>query len=237
MPVNIVASRPLPYYIKFDSDEINYSIDHFQSAGLNCRKKFLKGFDIMVAKKLQELGVRCWIVAKHNWFRNEKKFKLNSPKWSGVFECFDESCKNRYIHASFKEINLLADNFMVLEFEDQSTHKDFIKKETQRVTGDERSDIATKLIAYGNSNVRNENILSFSNGGIKNPNLFNKNILKTIKFEASHKLRYSNKITDDIEASKVITDELCGKFGYFQTINLNPFGFLLLCELQVRILD
>ena len=56
-----------------------------------------------------------------------------------------------------------------------------------------------------------------------------------MKFESEHRNRLSNKISDDAEAAKVITDELCGEFGYLQEIGLNPFGVLMMCDLQVKL--
>ena len=175
------------------------------------------------------------IIFKFNWFRKENHFKKNSPEWYGIYECSQKSCPNRRIQAIFKEINTERDNFMIIELEDKSEHEDFINfNKKTRICGEERVAISTNLLAYGSSNTKYEHILDYKNGKVHNKNLFNDVVLKKIKFEATHKLRYSNKIMDDIEATKIMADDLCGDLGYIQNINFNPFGFLLISRIQVK---
>ena len=66
-----------------------------------------------------------------------------------------------------------------------------------------------------------------------------KSVLAKIKYEEIHKDRLSTKLVDDAEAAKTVFDMFClktyneGIDGYIRNISVNPFGILLLCDLQV----
>ena len=53
------------------------------------------------------------------------------------------------------------------------------------------------------------------------------------------KIFLSTKLVDDAEAAKTVFDMFClktyneGIDGYIRNISVNPFGILLLCDLQV----
>jgi hypothetical protein len=63
--------------------------------------------------------------------------------------------------------------------------------------------------------------------------------LGVIKYEKVHKDRLAVKLRDDLDSAKIVCDNLCLKIkengvdGYLQNTQTNPFGFLLLSELQV----
>ena len=65
------------------------------------------------------------------------------------------------------------------------------------------------------------------------------NRLKKVKYDYSHENRMDKSIIFDVKASKSLCDFFIEKFqsdsltGYIQTINLDPFGFLLMCQYQV----
>ncbi len=66
------------------------------------------------------------------------------------------------------------------------------------------------------------------------------NVLKKIKSDFMNRNRISTDIFSDAEASKILCEKLClepssnGLVGFVQEINQNPFGLLLLSEIQVR---
>jgi hypothetical protein len=63
--------------------------------------------------------------------------------------------------------------------------------------------------------------------------------LGVIKYEQVHKDRLAVKLRDDLDSAKIVCDNLCFKInengidGFLQNPQSNPFGFLLLCDLQV----
>ena len=65
------------------------------------------------------------------------------------------------------------------------------------------------------------------------------NVLKKIKSDFMNRNRISKDIQVDVEAAKVLCEHLClysspGKLsGYVQDISQNPFGFLLMSDIQV----
>ena len=70
----------------------------------------------------------------------------------------------------------------------------------------------------------------------------NRNVLKQIKFEHVHKDKISSELFTDTEATKRLFEydsvNLSGRDsinGFIQEHNSNPFGVLLMCELQVKI--
>lgn len=64
------------------------------------------------------------------------------------------------------------------------------------------------------------------------------NILKQIKYETLHKNRISTEIFVDTIATKELTNRLCygtSKIisGYIQFAAIDPYGFLLISDIQV----
>ena len=63
------------------------------------------------------------------------------------------------------------------------------------------------------------------------------NVLKTVRFEAKHRERLSTNTYTDADATKQVMDKLInGKMinGFVREIGLDPFGFLLMAQIQVR---
>ncbi len=65
------------------------------------------------------------------------------------------------------------------------------------------------------------------------------NTLSKIKYEELHKDRLSTNFIDDVQAAKELCDNLCFKInengidGFIREIQLDPFGFLLISDIQV----
>lgn len=66
-----------------------------------------------------------------------------------------------------------------------------------------------------------------------------RDVLKTIKTEITREDRISNDLMSDIKAAKKLCSKLCLTFeecdlvGYIQKTISDPFGFLLISDLQV----
>jgi hypothetical protein len=58
--------------------------------------------------------------------------------------------------------------------------------------------------------------------------------LKQIKFELNNQYKLSNRLEENIQASKLYCDEFCGELGFIHEVTANPFGFLSLCDKQVN---
>jgi hypothetical protein len=87
-----------------------------------------------------------------------------------------------------------------------------------------------KLLAFGDSNVLTEHVLDNND---KLPKTTDRLVMRKIKSEFLHRDQLSNQILDDTQASKMWTDECCGEIGFIQEIRICPFGFTILCDLQV----
>lgn len=65
-----------------------------------------------------------------------------------------------------------------------------------------------------------------------------RNVLKNMRSEFRHRLKYSSDIFIDAVATKTIFEQTAlrtnGKIkGYFSNVGLDPYGFLLFSEIQV----
>ncbi len=70
--------------------------------------------------------------------------------------------------------------------------------------------------------------------------VINQNVANIIKSEYVNRHKISNEICIDSEAAKLIFDRLyCSNNfkGYIQYISQNPFGVLLISEIQVRLFN
>jgi len=197
------------------------------------RRRFLTKFHDHLSLKLQDLGLKCWLSdrQRYNWF-------TGNNFWIGKYDCIEKSCKNVF-NASICKYSTLNDVFVVVKANEVSVHSSFVKKITS-CRGAERRSLGKELLAFGNTKVKVENVLfNLNKSSDSNSILFptgkvtSDNVLKQIKYEEKHINRYSSDIHRDIEAVKLATDELCGRFGYVQEISQNPFGYLTICELQV----
>ncbi len=115
------------------------------------RKKFKTSFDDFVSLELQQQGVLCWL--KHNfyWFNKSTEYC-----WRGKFRCIDKNCQIVY-NCAIKKNNNIGVNVEVKWEKLQATHVKLTK--AKRCIGASRKIVSTHLLAYGNSNVRQDHLL------------------------------------------------------------------------------
>ena len=235
--------------LKFNSTEF-LSLKSF--VGNYERPKFKSEFDDFLSEKIQNLGIKCWLKCKFNWFRNSNKNNLNAC-WRGVFVCINHpNCLNKFEALMFTNNDLLnnstTNNFfhifekelftITLNYEQQTVHDTFLKKEI-RCTGKKREEQNLEILQHGLTNSQTNNVIfnqmtpSFSTMKVTN-----RHTLKMIKSEFSNKNKISSDVFTDALAAKAVTDGLCLESnsnieGYISEIGLYPFGFLLICDIQV----
>jgi hypothetical protein len=219
------------------------------------RKRFLTGFDDYISNKLQEKGFCCWLRSIYNWIKKSNKDKL----WKGKYKCLSELCHLKFQAEVTLNLNESLD--FSLTWYGTCSHTKF--KPGYRIVKNERSDVAVQLISNGLSNYISENIISNQvlkeKDGIKLKEYFlnnslmilnyifysekakptNLNTLKMIKSQYVNRNRISTNIMIDTEACKVFSDIHClisdvdSLKGYIQEINQNPFGLVLISDIQV----
>ena len=69
------------------------------------RRKFKKEFDNFISLKLQNLGLKCWLKCKSNWFKKNNSRKISAAFWKGTFVCIDNECKNLFKATIMQEIS------------------------------------------------------------------------------------------------------------------------------------
>ena len=96
----------------------------------NIRSSFSHQFSDFLSKKLQNIGIKCWVRCKHNWFRRNKSRKANSPFWNGVYICIDSKCKQIFKTTIIEplEINSLKDVILFVEKNNEESHTEKISK-------------------------------------------------------------------------------------------------------------
>ena len=116
------------------------------------RKKFKTSFDEFISTELQKIGVKCWLRHVFNWFHKNPKNLL----WRGKYKCIDKRCPRVY---SCK-IEKNKHKGVVLIISWNTCCIDHLKlKKVSRCVGKEREHLALELIADGNANVRNNNVI------------------------------------------------------------------------------
>lgn len=122
------------------------------------RKKFLVGFDRVLAKKLQSNGIKCWIKCEYNWFGAEK---FNRLYWTGLYKCSSCNIKYKCCIESFpcnKSIELLV------RWEGDCSHDKLTDSKSQkRIEGLTRLTFAQKIIADGCLNLTANEFLDAKN--------------------------------------------------------------------------
>ena len=210
------------------------------------RSKFKKDFDVFLSKKLQILGIKCWLKCKYNWF--SKSTCTKNPYWKGVFECIDPNCPNVF-KASINKIFDQNDSIFLLnernktlsiriQYTQNNIHKKFLTKNI-KCSGKSREEQNTEILAYGLTNCQTNNVIFNTLNPASDKKITNKNTLKMIKSEFVNRHKMSSDVYIDTLATKTLTDGLCLESssnieGYIQEIGLNPFGFLLLSDIQVN---
>ncbi len=209
-------------------EEFNYHLQQHVSFNKYGRRRFLTKFHDSLSAKLQNQGLRCWLSNNnnHNWFT------VNNL-WSGRYACIEKTCKNTF-QASICKYSPLKSVFIEVAPNELSIHSSFVKK-IQTCRGSDRRSLGKELLAFGNTRVKVENVLfNIENSSINKEKIISENVLKQKKFEERHINRFSSDIIRDIEAVKLLTDVMSESFGYVQEISLDPFGYLTICEQQVK---
>ncbi len=211
--------------MKFSNEEFEYLETFHTSVHISGRRRLLIEFHVALSKKLQDLGLKCWLTnrKRFNWFKSNNL-------WSAKYDCYVKTCKNTF--DAFIRRRHGESVFVVVQSIQVSSHTFFVKK-IQCCRGSDRRNLGKELLAYGNSQVKVKNIIYNLDKMPKTDKITSENVLKQIKFEERHINRYSSDIHRDIEAVKLATDELCDGFGFVQEISQNPFGYLIICEFQV----
>lgn len=237
----------------------------FQSyiAIYNGRTKFKTEFTDILSEKIQNYGVNCWLKCEYNWFKATSSQKKSAPFWHGRYVCVDPKCKLKFEALIEDPINdtekkqsvLIFINYIGVDYHE----KKLIKK--IRCFGLERDLQAKELLQEGTCNVIVNNIINnslvntrygnfslisiidmhnFNNKTILEKKTTDCNVLGNIKHEFRNRNKISNEVFNDCEIIKLITDSMCLASqttlnGYIHEIGLNPFGFLLISDIQVII--
>ena len=123
-------------------------------------------------------------------------------------------------------------------FNEENVHSDFVQK-NPRIIGDERKETWKNIMCIGTTNTM-VSICPNINDTQASQKL--RKSLSVIKSEFVNRFKISNDIFIDSQAAKFVIDRICSSLmlngnikGYIQELRLNPFGFLLFSELQVRL--
>ena len=137
-------------------------------------------------------------------------------------------------------------------FKGDITHVQKLRSPRGRICGSRRSQVLVSIMSNGLHNVFNDQVIAeglnlkktIEHDSQQEFNLLdleNKRklaqVLRTIKSKGTSRIALSQNIIDDVIMTKSVIDGLDSFSthinGYVQQINGFPFGFLLLCEIQV----
>lgn len=191
------------------------------------RRRFNTSFCDFVSKKLQVLGILCWLKYGSNWFRKEDGRK-RGDFWNGIFPCIEcnNSFRLRINSPTFDEIIVDLVNY-------KQNHQEFVDKRKKRIVGEKRKLLAEKIKSMGITNFRAENEI------ISSQPIDYKTIRK-ISSEFTHRYKFFNEIRADADATKLSFDLLLpqtiknGVIGFIQEIAISPFSMTFYSEIQVR---
>lgn len=125
----------------------------------NNRSKFSNQFDNFLAQKLQDLGLKCWIKCKFNWFSKFQSRK-KVARWRGIYKCQDVQCKNKFEAAIYNE-NELQNQQEILVFVKYTVRNSHSSKLFKKLSyrGESREQQGIELLAFKTTNVLNENLV------------------------------------------------------------------------------
>jgi hypothetical protein len=162
---------------------------------------------------------------------------------TGLYTCKIGKCKIQYhtfieFFTDFKSPFVISIKWIGEPEHEIETFKSITAK--PRITGNKRRILGLELLANGITDTRNRIILEKESDS----KLVSRNTLKQIRFEANHVNRISNEINTDTIASKRLYNFMCEKLtpndhikGFVQNHSTDPFGILLMCQLQVSLID
>lgn len=248
--------RPESYHKVKSIPFLKWKLDFENLAsGLKNRKRLKCKAADLFSRMLNDDGINCDLRLGNNWFRKENSQKIFSPYWSGGFTCKNIACNKYFYGEIIEEPDYEKEILIHFYFNDICDHP--IRKK-ERCSGNLRKLESLKLLAHGSTNVLAENydhFLSCTESNIKikfkihKLKLYfkghqcppvSKSILTQIKYEAKHQLRISVDFFYDALASKYIFDNLSdyedGVKGFIHQLHLDPFGFIMFCDFQVKII-
>lgn len=191
----------------------------------------------ILCDKLRLQGMLCWIVKNFNWFKTKDSQKINSPAWNGTFYCINHGCCRYNAHA---EIN--KDQVKLAFIRVGTINHDFkIVHNRKRITGEERARVALETMANGpyNTSAAEYKDAEHPVDPSSSHDLLNKTRQVHLKIKSEYQTRFnvSNSPLKNAQISKeifTIIDSSSNRLkGYVQFLSADPFGFMLLSELQV----
>ena len=98
-------------------------------------------FDRTLAKKIQEFGIKCWVVCKYNWFGSNK---IAGNYWSGLYECY--SCKLKF-KCSIESVLPNRNVQVLVKWSGEITHDKVEPNSRLRIEGSNRNIIYIKWLS------------------------------------------------------------------------------------------
>ncbi|CAF0989827.1 unnamed protein product, partial [Brachionus calyciflorus] len=216
------------YDLFFSNEEWN-KLTEFISIGQ--RKKFISEANETLSTKFHENGFECYLKMTNNSFTTSKKDFLSKKFWSGVFKC--QFC-GKEVRAFIKK-RPLGDSgllFQILADNKNCERKEEHIKQKKRLSGIKRKNLMNEIFSKGVANFQNE---AFADGDIDKQQISYANIRKM-----SHRHQLSKDLLVDADSAKNVFDQMLPRKdektikGYIQEIQSNPFGVLLISEIQVK---
>ncbi|CAF0909191.1 unnamed protein product, partial [Brachionus calyciflorus] len=212
------------------------------------RSKFNTEFDDFLSERLQKHEIKCWLRSKSNWFKKERSQKSLAPFWSGFFSCLDPKCQNKFkasikndlkISRTIRQLSStqIQNNHIIVIPYLKTTHESIIKPKIH-CTGKKRVEQQVECLAHGVSKTVFDNfIFNEANESFIRQKVTNRFTLSMMKSSLVHFYKISNEVFVDALATKNITDQIVTTEnsqlkGFIHNISLDPFGYLLMSQVQ-----
>lgn len=218
------------------------------------RPKFLAPSNEIFEKLFLQNELKCQIKLHSNSFTTSKKRIPGRLFWKANFICIKCGFEFKaYISKEPKDdepVELVILSFVKNCLDDRK----IIKK---RIYGEQRRKIQYEAVSKGVLNFKSEahfngifftiflsskNRLYFFIKGDQEKMSISSQNLRKMRSQFKHQFQLSNELRIDSDAAKLFFDSLLDKHnnitlkGFVQEINSNPFGFLLMTEIQVKLL-
>ena len=119
------------------------------------RQKFNIKFTNMFSKKIQSLGINCWVKNRYNWlYRGKNVF------WKGVYYCY--LCEMVYECCIFP-IQDIEKIEIFIKWQDKCQHDKLEPDCKKRLTGRERLETAQQIVSNGGINFEANNFVKNRN--------------------------------------------------------------------------
>ena len=129
--------------IQFNFTEFEWTeVQKFVSQDSKERKYFKSEFDVVLSKKLQQNGVKCWVYCNFNYF-----LRKTNLVWKGEFIC--RECKIKFFPIMSRSDvckNLIVTWYREIE------HETAVIPPKRRITGEERKQFGYQLKSKGVTN-------------------------------------------------------------------------------------